>query len=112
MKRPTAKQKSGMRFEQLNLLVDQVLHRLPSLSHRVVLLVGWRHAKPNGEFRASSQQIADAAGISKRQAVRTIDDLVAIGALEVTGQERGSIPRTYKITGRPRGDTMSPRADC
>jgi hypothetical protein len=112
MKRLAPKKKAGVRFEQLNLLVDQVLHRLPSLSHRVVLLVGWRHAKPSGEFRASSQQIADAAGISKRQAIRTIDDLVTLGALEVTAQERGSIPRSYRITGRPRGDTMSPSEIC
>ena len=108
------KRKSVQRFEQVNLLCDEVLQCLPSLSCRVVLLLGWRHATPQRLFRKSSNELARAAGISKRQVQRALDELVEIGALRIVHQERGSIPRTYQITGQPRrnrGDTMSPVAN-
>lgn len=105
------KRKSQQRFEQVNCLCDEVLRCLPSLSCRVVLLLGWRHATPQRMFRKSSNELANSAGISKRQVQRALDELVEVGALKIVQQERGSIPRTYQITGLPRrirGDTMSP----
>ncbi len=108
------KRKSQQRFEQVNLLCDQVLQCLPSVSCRLVLLLGWRHASPQRIFRKSSNELATSAGLSKRQVQRALDQLVGIGALKIVELERGSIPRTYQITGLPRpkrGDTMSPVAD-
>lgn len=105
------KRKSQQRFEQVNVLCDEVLRCLPSISSRLVLLLGWRHANPQRLFRKSSAELSRAAGISKRQVQRALDELVAIGALKLIKPECGSIPRTYQITGSPRlkrGDTMSP----
>jgi Fic family protein len=105
------KRKSQQRFEQINLLCDEVLQNLPTISSRIILLIGWRHANPQGFFRKSSNELATAAGVSKRQAQRAIYELVKIGALKIVKRQQGSIPRTYQITGRPRlnkGDTMSP----
>lgn len=106
------KRKSVKRFEQVNLLCDKVLQNLPTPTHGLVLLVGWRHANERRIFRKSSSELARALGMSKRQMQRVLDDLECVGAIKLVSERRGTLPPEYQITGKPRasddmGDTTS-----
>ena len=96
------KRKSHRRFEQVNLLADQVVQNLPTPTHGLLLLICWRHADVRCILRKSLNELATAAGISKRQAKRIVDDLVRVDALEVIRARQGTIPTVYRITGKPK----------
>lgn len=95
------KRKSQQRFEQANHLCDAVIRVLPTPAHGLVLLVGWRHADCRGVFRKSLNELSACTGLSKRQIQRIVESLVAIGALKVFREQRGTIPTSYLITGEP-----------
>lgn len=96
------KRKSQQRFEQVNLLCDQVVRNLPTPTHGLVLLVGWRHANANRVFRKSSSELARFIGVTKRHMQKILDDLIEIGAIRVVVDCKGTIPTSYEITGNPR----------
>lgn len=96
------KRKSVQRFEQVNLLCDQVLRNLPTPTHGLVLLIGWRHANEKRIFRKSAPELARFIGVSKRHMQKIIDDLIEVGALKIASEPLGSIPTSYQITGKPR----------
>ncbi len=96
------KRKSVQRFEQVNLLCDQVLRNLPTTTHGLVLLVGWRHADGSRVFRKSASELAKIVGVSKRHMQTILDDLIEIEALKIVSQCKGTIPTRYQITGKPR----------
>lgn len=96
------KRKSVQRFEQVNLLCDQVLRNLPTTTHGLVLLVGWRHADQNRVFRKSATELARIVGVTRRHMQTVIDDLIEIGALRIVKERQGTIPTSYSITGKPR----------
>jgi len=94
-----AKRKSARRFEQLNLIVDTIAPTLKSASHVAVLMVCYRHADPNGRFRASKSRIALACNLSVRQTVRVMKDLEVAGVIVKERDHDGPIPQRYRITG-------------
>lgn len=98
MARSTTKQKSRMRFEQLNHLVDNVLQKIPT-SHSAALFVCFRHARDGGLFRLSARRLADALGVHERTGERLIKELEAWKVIELVKREQGTIPKTYRITG-------------
>ncbi|TWT49245.1 hypothetical protein Pla22_44370 [Rubripirellula amarantea] len=103
----TSKKKSTTRFEQMNHLVDEVIQGLSPLQ-AAALFVCFRHANIQGEFKLSATRLANTLGIGKRTAQRVFDGLQREGALEVIKPQKGTIPRTFWITGRPiRGDTAT-----
>ena len=117
------KRKSNKRFEQVNMLCDEVIKNMPTPTHALVLLVGWRHADKRSTFQKSMTQIAESVGLQKRRVQRIVDDLISIGALKIITPQKGSIPTRYQITGHPRGvpqdtsmgvlqDTNSPPLRC
>jgi hypothetical protein len=103
----SSKGKSRRRFQQVNLLCDKVIMHLPTPTHGLLLLVGWRHADEHRCFRASTPELAKSVNVTKRHCQRLIDQLVEIGALKVVLPASGTRPATYLITGKPR----SPRGD-
>ena len=105
------KRKSVMRFEQVNVLCDEVLRNLPTATHGLVLLVGWRHADGKRVFRKSASELARIVGVSRRHMQTILDDLIEIGALQIVKNRQGTIPASHLITGQPRrkrGDMVSP----
>ena len=96
------KRKSVQRFEQVNLLCDQVIRNLPTPTHGLVLLIGWRHADEKRVFRKSSTELAKFVGVTRRHMQKILDDLIAIGALRIVKERQGTIPTSYQITGKPR----------
>ncbi len=101
------KGKSRKRFQQINLLCDEVIMHLPTTTHGLLLLVGWRHADERRCFRKSTPELAESLNLTKRHCQRVIDQLIEIGALKVIVPASGTRPATYLITGKPR----SPRGD-
>lgn len=99
---PKPKRKSAQRFEQVNVLCDQVIRNLPTPTHALVLLIGWRHANEKRVFRKSAKELASFAGVSKRHMQNILDELIEIGALRVVRERQGTIPTCYLITGKPR----------
>lgn len=107
----TPKRKSQKRFEQANDLCDRIGPSLPTPTHFAVLFVAWRHAT-NGRFRVSATQVSKAISGSTRNVRRVLDDLEQGGVITLMAEKKGTIPRTYKFSGKsfnekPRGDTMS-----
>jgi hypothetical protein len=98
----TPKRKSAKRFEQVNLLCDQVVRNLDTPLHALVLLIGWRHANERCVFRKSANELAKFAGVSKRHMQNVLDDLIKAGAIKVVKERQGTIPTSYLITGKPR----------
>lgn len=97
------KRKSQRRFEQVNLLCDEVLQHLPTPTHALVLLIGWRHANENRVFRKSTTELAKFAGLKRRRMQAVLDQLIEAGALRIVKESQGTIPTSYQITGKPRG---------
>jgi len=98
------KEKSRKRFQQVNMLCDEVLRNLPSATSGLVLLVCWRHADEDGCFCLSASRIAQSIGKSERQTRRTMNELKKLGAIKLVEKAIGTRPTTYAITGSPRGD--------
>lgn len=106
MTRTKAKRQSDKRFEQLNALCDRYIQTLPKYSHRVAILVMWRHAnnpylrKDFGPFafKISKRNLARSIGSDVRDAKKLIDELCAMGVIELVRERRGTIPRIYKLT--------------
>lgn len=93
------KSKSNKRWKQLNAIVDRMLRKLPA-RHGLALLVCFRHADVNRQFRMSAADLANTLGVHRRTARRLLDDLVELRVIEVVEPQRGTIPRTCRITGK------------
>jgi hypothetical protein len=100
-----SKEKSSMRFQQVNVLCDQVVRNLPNASSGLVLLVCWRHADEDGVFCLSVSRIAQSIGKSERQIKRTMIELQKVGAIKLIKPAIGTRAPTFVLTGNPRGDT-------
>lgn len=98
------KEKSSIRFQQVNLLCDEVLCNLPNTSCGLVLLVCWRHADEYGVFCLAVSRIAQSTGKSERQIQRTMTELQKVGAIQLVKPAIGRNAPTYVLTGNPRGD--------
>lgn len=95
-----SKRKSSERFEQLNLIVDEVAPKLPTPAHVAVLFCCFRHARERGHFQVSTRRIATSSKVSERHAKRIIDDLERLQVIAMEREHQGPIPRRYRITGR------------
>ncbi len=105
----TPKRKSQLRFEQLNLIVDEVAPSLRSPSQVAVLVVCYRHASPSGKFGICTARIAKSSKLSHRQARRVLDELEALGVIKSLSDHVGPIAKQYRITGkRANGDMGDP----
>jgi predicted DNA-binding transcriptional regulator YafY len=91
---------SRMRFQLLNLLVDEIATQLPK-EFRYLLLACYRHADAKGRFRVSNGRLADACGVSSRTIVRQMNYLSATGVIRLEKEHIGPLPRLYRITGQP-----------
>lgn len=91
------KRKSTRRFEQFNVLVDQVGPLLPTPTHLAVLLVAFRHGKGNGYFRVSTERIAQSVGLKKRRVAKVIDDLQRLQVLQQVQEHQGRWAAVYRI---------------
>ncbi len=98
------KEKASVRFQQVNLLCDQVLRNLPNASSGLVMLVCWRHADEDGVFCLAVSRIAQSTGKSERQIQRTMNELQKVGAIKQVKPAIGTRAPTYVLTGNPRGD--------
>lgn len=98
------KEKASMRFQQVNLLCDEVLRNLPNATSGLVLLVCWRHADEGGVFCLAVSRIAASTGKSERQIQRTMSELQKVGAIKQVKPAIGTRAPTYVLTGNPRGD--------
>ena len=105
----TPKRKSSRRFEQLNLIVDEIAPSLRSPSQVAVLFACYRHALPSGKFAICTARIAKSAKLSHRQARRVLDELEALTVIESLSDHVGPIAKQYRITGkRANGDMGDP----
>lgn len=105
VQRKNKKSASAKRFQQVNHIVDRVIRHL-NPSHALILLIGWRHANPEGEFQLSGTRFAEQSGISKRHVTNIIDKLIEVGALEVLQEAVGTRSTLYKITGTPQSENQ------
>ncbi len=94
------KRKSEKRFEQFNLLIDEVGPKLPTPAHLAVLLVAFRHGKGNGYFRISTGRIAESVTLKKRRVVDIIDDLERLQVIQFVQPHKGPLPAVYRINFR------------
>ncbi len=92
--------KSARRFEQFNLLVDEVGPQLPTPAHLAVLLVAFRHGKGNGYFRVSTDRIAESVNLKKRRVVYILRELQKLEVIQLVKEHKGRIPRVYRINFR------------
>jgi hypothetical protein len=100
--KPNAKAKAAVRFQQVNLLIDEVLRHMPHQTTALVLIVCWRHADRRGIFRVRASVIGESVRLSKRQVQGHLRTLRAIGAIKQTKPAGGTMPPEYQITGHPR----------
>ena len=96
---PNPKRKSQRRFEQANDLTDRIGPTLPSSAYLALLFVAWRHAHGR-DFSVSSRQFAIATNASHRHVRTMLDDLEKAGVIELKKERQGTIPRTYRFTGK------------
>ena len=96
----TTKAKSRQRFEQLNHLIDNIVSKLPTATHGLVLVVCWRHADQNQVFELSHSRIADALGVTRRHIVDVMLDLQRLESIKLLSKGGGVKASRYKITGR------------
>lgn len=92
-----AKRKSAKRFEQMNVLVDQVAPKLPTPAHTAVMLCCFRHGNPGGYFRASTERLAKSVGLKKRRIQDILDELEGMGVIRIVKEHQGPIPRVYRF---------------
>jgi len=96
MKR-TAKGQSDHRFETLNHFVDHTLADVTSAELRVWVIL-YRDTKPNGEARASLDDIARRAGVHRQTAWKAIGALKRRNMLKTLRRGRlNAGPSTYVI---------------
>lgn len=98
------KDKARMRFQQVNMICDEVLRHIPNASSGLALLVCWRHADADGFFRLALSRIAESIGKSERQTQRIMTELQKVGAIKQVKPAIGTRAPTYVLTGNPRGD--------
>ncbi len=96
----TSKGKSNRRWTQYNAIVDKLLRRLPT-RHGLAVMVCFRHADVEKRFRMSSKDLAKTLGIHLRSARTLLDELIEWDVITVIEPQRGTIPRTFKFTGKP-----------
>jgi len=96
----TTKAKSRQRFEQLNLMVDNLVRQLPTATHGLVLIVCWRHADQCQVFELSHSRIAETLGVTRRHVVDIMADLQRLGSIKLVRKGGGVKASRYKITGR------------
>jgi hypothetical protein len=124
MNKPTQKQKSHKRFQQVNALIDVVAPKLGNPTLIAVLLVCWRHADERGYFELSFGRIATSAGVSRRNAIRAIQALVSAQAIKTVAVGSGIRASRYRFSDPDQvidqrtakhqkgGDTVSLVSDC
>ncbi|TWT81196.1 hypothetical protein CA13_26450 [Planctomycetes bacterium CA13] len=95
----TTKAKSTQRFRQLNIIVDNLLRQLPA-RHGVALMVFYRHAQANRQFRVSETDLAKTLGVDRRSSRRLFDDLEKWQVIKLVKPKQGTIPRVFVITGK------------
>lgn len=107
------RKKTRVRFQQVNLLCDEVIRKLPTPTHALWLLVAWRHADVRRQYRKSTTEMAKQVGITKRHGHRIVADLVEIGAIKEIDREKrsGTLPAVYQITGKPRSEKKGASGD-
>lgn len=91
------KRKSAKRFEQLNVIVDEVAPQLPTPTHLAVLLCCFRHGKGVGYFRASTDRLARTVGLKKRRIQDILDELQQMKVIDLVQEHKGPLPRVYRI---------------
>lgn len=91
------KEKSHIRFKQVNMICDAVIGKLAKPIHGLVLLLCWRHADEKGFFNLSHQRIADMAGISRRYAIEIMEDLERAKAVRTINVGGGTIANRYRL---------------
>jgi hypothetical protein len=91
------KEKSHIRFKQVNMICDVVIQKLKNPIHGLVLLLCWRHADERGFFRLSFERIADDAGISRRYAITVMNELEDSKAIRTVSVGGGTIPNRYRL---------------
>ncbi len=97
MTKPIEKGKSSKRFEQLNLIIDDIAPKLPTAAHVAVLVCCFRHGRGLGFFRVSTQRIAKSTKLQRRRVQYIMDDLERQGVVVLVAEHKGPIPRTYRI---------------
>jgi len=85
------------RWEQNNLLVDEVCPKLKTSTYGMVLMTCFRHGRGLGYFRVSVRRIAKAAVTSERHVHRILRDFENCGLIEKVKNAQGTIPKTYRI---------------
>jgi hypothetical protein len=101
------KSKSARRFETLNAIVDKMLRQLPA-RHGLALLVCFRHADVNRRFRMSANDLAKTLGIHCRSARSLMTDLQSWDVVRMIEPQKGTIPRTFELTGNLAREGVSP----
>jgi len=95
-----SKAKSSKRFEQINMILDEVVNQLPTPTHGLALVVCWRHANVKRQFSLSHNQLAGALRISRRSAIRTMNTLLEVGVIRRVKMGAGLTSSRYEITGK------------
>jgi CRP-like cAMP-binding protein len=98
--KPTSKATSSKRFEQINMIVDEIVKQLPTPTHGLALIVCWRHANASRQFNLSHNQLAEALRISRRSAIRTMNTLLKVGVIRRVKKGAGATSSRYEITGK------------
>lgn len=91
------KEKSHLRFQQINRLCDEVLRKLRTPAHGLVLIVCWRHADEYGRFQLSHTRIAESVGLGRRHVIDLMDDLESAQAIKVIRKGSGTSATRYRI---------------
>jgi hypothetical protein len=96
----TSKATSSKRFEQINMIVDEIVKQLPTPTHGLALIVCWRHANASRQFSLSHSRLAKALGVSRRSAIRTMNTLLEVGVIRRVEMGSGATSSRYEITGK------------
>jgi hypothetical protein len=98
--KPTSKATSSKRFEQINMIVDEIVKQLPTPTHGLALIVCWRHANASRQFSISHSRLAKVLGVSRRSAIRTMNTLLEVGVIRRVEMGSGATSSRYEITGK------------
>lgn len=112
---PAGKRRNEMRWQQGQMIFEEIAPTLPSPSYVAVLAYCWFRARNRDcIFSESSEQISQATKVSVRHVKRILGDLESAGVIVLTeaSRGRGSVCRR-RITGNTysiKGDTTSPQS--
>lgn len=104
--RKTTKRQSRLRFETLNLFIDEGIGKAGLTAHEALTwMVLYRDTRPNGFATTSVDEIARRTGIGRRTAVRALARLRRLKMLRVA--RRGGLNRgasSYAVFPIPMGN--------